>query len=98
MEQPVVRYLDSDGKVHEVEQVSQYKYLGITIDDKLEFTEWTNVLCTEIKRRTQLIQRIAATVKLSRRAMETFYGGYVRGYIQYGASIIQATVPDTMKN
>lgn len=97
MNVPVVTYRDLAGNVRLVEQVSHYKYLGIVIDDKLNFVEWTNVLCKQIDKRTQMISRIGATVKLSRRAMETFYNGYVRGYIQYGSSIMQAVLSPRLK-
>jgi exonuclease III len=81
--------------VLKLEQVTYYKYLGILLDQDLSFKLWTNSIINEIKKRTSMIQRISSTVQLSRDHIETFYLGYVRGYLNYACCIWQM-LPKTL--
>lgn len=82
-----VKHRDSDRKIQEVERTRCYKYLGAYIDEKLNFSQWTQTIAQETRRRTQLVRRLASSMQLSRTHIERFYIGYVRGFLLYGSSI-----------
>jgi hypothetical protein len=74
-------------RTEKLDSVTHYRYLGVIIDENLSFRPYVETVSHEITRRTNLISRIAKTVRLSRENIERFYQGYVRGYIQYGSAI-----------
>jgi exonuclease III len=87
--------IPGQSRVLKLEQVSHYKYLGILLDENLTFKLWTDSIINEIKKRTSMIQRISSTVQLSRDHIETFYLGYVRGFLNYACCIWQM-LPKTL--
>jgi hypothetical protein len=79
-----VLYRNSKGEISQIENVTTYRYLGAIIDNRLKFNSWCDHIAKEVKNRTSFITRLAKTVKMNRKTLETFYNGYVRGYINYG--------------
>jgi hypothetical protein len=76
-----------EGKVVSVQCVSDYKYLGAIIDNKLSFQPWCEKIAQEVDRRLVFIQRLVKTGKLSRLLTERLYQGYVRGFVNYGCCV-----------
>lgn len=70
-----------------IEQTRCYKYLGAWIDDRLSFDTWIDYICKETRRRIQFIERLITCFGLNRIVMERLYVGYVRGFLNYGASV-----------
>jgi hypothetical protein len=69
------------------QRVSEYKYLGCTIDSKLLFKTWCSELVKAIRIRVLLIKRLSCTRKLSRRQVEVLYQSVIRGKLNYASSI-----------
>ena len=86
-ENSILWYKNLDGKVGPVEEVTEYKYLGATIDHKLTLSKWCKDIKCEVEKRISFIHRISSCGKLGRKQIETFYRGYVRGYLNYGCTI-----------
>ena len=87
-----VLYLDEQSNtIRRVEVVSEYRYLGAILDDKLTLTSWINKIVQNTRRRISLVKRVASTMKLPRILIEKFYTGYVRGYLQYGIEVWSQT-------
>ena len=76
-----------DGMIREVEQVTQYKYLGAIIDSRLSFEAWVRKIAAEVRRRVKFVKRVAGTMKIGRELIEKLYEAYVRGYVNYGILI-----------
>jgi hypothetical protein len=85
------------GNIGHLETVDYYKYLGITIDSKFNFNNYVSIIVNEVRNRTNLIRRISKTVKLSRKNIEKFYQGYVRGYLQYSSVLWNIFSSEQMK-
>jgi endonuclease/exonuclease/phosphatase family metal-dependent hydrolase len=82
---------------HRVTECSSYKYLGIWIDNNLNFQRFTDHVVAELKARINVIRRIAACVRLSRTLIEKFYSAYARGYLNY-VSPLFPTLADHLVN
>ena len=83
-----IMYSDTvTGKICRLKRVPSYKYLGVILDENLNWKEWTLYICTEISRRITLIRRLSRTMHLSRQKIELFYNSYVRGFLNYASSI-----------
>jgi hypothetical protein len=78
-----------------IEKVSAYRYLGVLLDENLNFKAWVQEIVQEVTARITMVLRLSKTMKLQRRNIETFYSGYVRGYIKYGSQI-WSTLPSSL--
>jgi hypothetical protein len=75
------------GESSVIEQVSFYRYLGVIIDENLNFKSWMAFIVQEMQARITLVLRLSRSMKLKRRNIEIFYNGYVRGFMKYGSQI-----------
>lgn len=75
------------GKTCRLQRASSYKYLGVILDENMNWKEWTLHICSEISKRILLIRRLSRTMHLSRQKIELFYNSYVRGFLNYASSI-----------
>ena len=82
-----VFFKGKNGKPEYVEEVSEYRYLGILMDNKLKLGNWVKQIEAEVRRRTAFVVRIMKTMAMRRRTGEVLYLGYVRGYINYAMHI-----------
>ena len=60
---------------------------ALIVDDRLKFDAWCDSIAKNIRLRTSFISRLSKTVKMNRKTLETFYQGYVRGYMNYAIEI-----------
>lgn len=88
-------YVQAHG--HRVIECTTYKYLGIWIDQHLNFQRFTDHVVAELKSRINVIRRISSCVRLSRILIEKFYNSYARGYLNYVAPILPALAPHLLE-
>ena len=65
-----------------IEQVSTFRYLGVIIDDKLNWKPHVESICTKISQANGAIWKLRKLV--SRKTLVTFYNGLVGSHLSYG--------------
>lgn len=60
---------------------SQYRYLGVVLDNRLSFRVWISSKLEAVEKRSKLIQRLSYS---PRRVQRVLYRGYVESYLCYG--------------
>ena len=65
-----------------VETVSNYKYLGTIIDDKLKFDENTDSLCKKGQQRLYCLRKLAK-FNIDKNLMKMFYSAYIHSAITF---------------
>jgi hypothetical protein len=82
--------VDRSIKVHindtEIEYVSEYKYLGVVIDDSLNFNAFCELLIGKMWKKYHLMKNISA--KLNRDAMITLYNSIVCPHVDYCSTVL----------
>ena len=67
-----------------VEVVSTYKYLGVQLGDKLDWTANTDALCRKGNSRLYFLRRLAS-FNICRKLLQTFYQSVVASVLMYAA-------------
>ena len=89
---------DSHTGKHKLAQVSEIKYLGIMLDDKLTWKPHIKQLCTKLGRESWAILKLRNYVNLS--ALKAVYYSFVPSHLQYCISsrgLVSKTALDPLK-
>ena len=81
-----------------IDVTDKYKFLGVTIDNQLRFTDHTNRLIRKNKKRVNILK--CMTWKTWGNSLETqrkLYLQYVRSCLEYGSSSWSPWIPNTKK-
>ena len=76
--------VNMEGKI--IERVEQAKYLGLTLDNNLNFTTHAMALAKKLNRRFFLIQKISRLCK-SRKILKLCFDSYILSSLLYGSSV-----------
>ena len=66
-----------------LDEVSNYKHLGIILNDKLKWTDHINHISDSVKKITDVFRILK--YKLDRQTLETIYMNFVRPKLEYGS-------------
>ena len=70
-------------KGEKVERVSEYKYLGVVIDNKLTFTANTNTIHKKCQSRLYCLQKLRS-LQVGKSVLRTFYTCFVESVLTFG--------------
>jgi hypothetical protein len=70
-----------DGK--KVERVSEYKYLGTTIDNKLNFETNTNIIHKKCQSRVYCLQKLRS-LNVNHQVLKNFYRCFIESILTFG--------------
>jgi len=66
-----------------VEVVTEYKYLGINVDDQLKFKSHTDHVCKKISQRLRILRQLRK-FEVSRKTMKLVYNSLVKSIMTFG--------------
>ena len=66
-----------------IDQVSEYRLLGITIDNQLHWDSHTNNVCKTVSRRVFLLLKLRYTVDIDTRKL--FFHAHIKPHIDYAS-------------
>ena len=69
-------------KTEKVERVKKYKYLGVTIDEKLEWTEHTNTVVNKLKTRLYFLRKLY-NVNVDKVILSLFFKSMILSVLNY---------------
>ena len=70
-------------KGEKVERVSEYKYLGVVIDNKLTFTANTNAIHKKCQSRLYCLQKLRS-LQVGKGVLQTFYRSFIESLLTFG--------------
>ena len=77
-----------------IDQVSEHRLLGITIDNKLRWDSHINNVCKTVSRRVFLLSKLRYTVDVETRKL--FFNAHIKPHIDY-ASVVWDGCSDVLK-
>ena len=78
-----------------IEQVSERKFLGVTIDDQLNWNAHTDNLCTKLSRNIFLLSKLQDVTDTSCRKL--FFHAHVKSHVDYVSNVWDGCSGDQMK-
>ena len=64
-----------------IEQVSEHRLLGVTVDEQLKWQKHINIICRTVSRNILLLSKLSQTV--SHKAKLAFFFAHIMSYINY---------------
>ena len=77
-----------------IDQVSEHRFLGITIDNKLRWDSHINNVCKTVSRRVFLLSKLRYIVDINTRKL--FFDAYIKPHIDY-ASVVWDGCSEVLK-